>query len=602
VAQQPNSGVLQTCTVANGTGTVTGPVTNVQINCPPPAPTGLAVAAGQKQLQFSWTNTSGTVSYQLQRQVAGGAWADDGPAMPVATMNTARDVAVHRTDWATTRYRLSACNDGGCTASADIPILSAMLDAIVYAKASNTGFSDQFGYAVSLSADGSTLAVGALVEDSSATGVNGNQADNNAPNSGAVYVFVRAGSTWNQQAYIKGSNTGVDDYFGYAVSLSADGSTLAVGAFGEDSSATGVNGNQADGAPASGAVYVFVRTSTVWSQQAYIKASNTGTEDQFGHALSLSADGSTLAVGAVGEDSRATGVNGNQADNGAINSGAVYVFMRTGTVWSQQAYLKASNTGASDLFGHAVSLSADGSTLAVGAWAEASSATGVNGDQNNDLASGSGAVYVFTRAGTTWSQQAYLKASNTGASDVFGHAVSLSADGSTLAVGAMFEESSATGVNGNQADNGAINSGAVYVFVRTSTVWSQQAYIKGSNTGARDRFGHAVSLSADGSTLAVGADEEDSSASGVNGNQADNGAIDSGAVYVFVRAGSTWSQQAYLKASNTGASDKFGSAVSLSADGSTLAVGAYGEASSAAGVNGNQGDNGAPFSGAVYVY
>jgi hypothetical protein len=603
VAQQPNSGVLQTCTVVNGTGTVTSPVTNVQINCPPPAPTGLAVAAGQKQLQFSWANTSGTVSYQLQRQVAGGAWADDGPAMPVATMNTARDVAVHRTDWATTRYRLSACNDGGCTPSADIPILSAMLDTIVYAKASNTEVGDFFGFAVSLSADGSTLAVGAVGEASSATGVNGDQNNESAGGSGAVYVFVRGGGTWSQQAYLKASNTGADDFFGSAVSLSADGNTLAVGAQYEDSSATGVNGNQANnGAIDSGAVYVFVRAGSTWSQQAYLKASNTRGGDLFGYAVSLSADGSTLAVGAIGEDSSATGVNGNQANNGAIDSGAVYVFVRGGGTWSQQAYLKASNTGAGDLFGTFVSLSADGNTLAVGAQFEDSSATGVNGNQGDSSAPNSGAVYVFVRAGSTWSQQAYLKASNTGAGDLFGTFVSLSADGSTLAVGAVGEDSSATGVNGNQANNGAIDSGAVYVFVRGGSTWSQQAYLKASNTGASDVFGSAVSLSADGSTLAVGAWSEASSATGVNGDQNNESASGSGAAYVFVRAGSTWSQQAYLKASNTEAFDFFGTFVSLSADGSTLAVAARFEGSSATGVNGNRGDNSAPNSGAVYVY
>jgi len=189
IVQQPNIGALQTCTLVNASGTVTAPVTNVQVNCPPPAPTGLTVAAGQKQLRFSWVSTGGTVSYQLQRQVSGGAWTDDGAAIGSASLETARDIAVHRVDWPNTRYRVVACNAGGCTPSADVPILNAMLNAIVYAKASNTGVSDQFGYAVSLSADGNTLAVGASGEDSNATGVNGNQSDNNASASGAVYVY-----------------------------------------------------------------------------------------------------------------------------------------------------------------------------------------------------------------------------------------------------------------------------------------------------------------------------------------------------------------------------------------------------------------------------
>jgi hypothetical protein len=183
--------------------------------------------------------------------------------------------------------------------------------------------------------------------------------------------------------------------------------------------------------------------------------------------VALSGDGSILAVGAVGEDSNATGVNGTQVNNSASAAGAVYVFTRTGSTWAQQAYVKASNTGAFDSFGTGVALSADVSILAVGASGEDSDATGVNGTQVDDSASAAGAVYVFTRTGSTWAQQAYVKASNTGADDYFGSRVALNADGSTLAVGASGEASNATGVNGNQADNSATRAGAVYVYVFT---------------------------------------------------------------------------------------------------------------------------------------
>ena len=391
-----------------------------------------------------------------------------------------------------------------------------------YLKASNTGAGDAFGSSVSLSGD--TLAVGAKFEASAATGVNGNQADNAATLAGAVYVFVRSGTTWTQQAYLKASNTGAGDEFGSSVSLSGD--TLAVGAPGESSAATGVNGNQTNNpASSSGAVYAFVRTGTTWTQQAYLKASNTGADDGFGSSVSLSQD--TLAVAAPGEASAATGVNGNQADNAAFQAGAVYAFVRTGTTWTQQAYLKASNTGTSDLFGRSISLSGD--TLVVGAPGEASAATGINGNQADNSAGGAGATYVFARTGTAWTQQAYLKASNTGAGDGFGFAASLSGD--TLAVGARFEASGSTGANGDQADNSASGAGAIYVFVRTGTTWTQKAYLKASNTGAGDGFGFAVSLSQD--TLAVGAKFEASAATGVNGDQADNSASSAGAVYMF---------------------------------------------------------------------
>ncbi|MCX8099048.1 MAG: hypothetical protein N3F11_08645 [Casimicrobiaceae bacterium] len=131
-------------------------------------------------------------------------------------------------------------------------------------------------------------------------------------------------------------------------------------------------------------------------QQAYVKASNTGAGDWFGWSVALSGDGNTLAVGARLEDSSATGVDGDESNNSAFDSGAVYVFVRSGAIWSQQAYIKASNTEEWDVFGSSVALSSDGNTLAVGAPWEDSNATGVNGDQSNDSASGSGAVYVFT--------------------------------------------------------------------------------------------------------------------------------------------------------------------------------------------------------------
>ncbi len=404
-----------------------------------------------------------------------------------------------------------------------------------YIKASNANAYDQFGISVALSADGNTLAVGAVWESSNATGVNGDQGNNDAGDAGAVYVFTRSGTSWSQQAYIKASNTNAYDEFGRSVALSADGNTLAVRAAGEDSDATGVNGDQANnGAANAGAVYVFTRSGTTWSQQAYIKASNTNAGDYFGVSVALSADGNTLAVGAIFEDSDATGVNGDQGNNDAGDAGAVYVFTRSGTTWSQQAYIKASNTNADDRFGgSAVALSADGNTLAVGAVREDSNATGVNGDQGNNDAGDAGALYVFTRSGTSWSQQAYIKASNTNANDEFGYSVALSADGNTLAVGAWVEDSNATGVNGDQDNNDAFAAGAVYVFTRSGTTWSQQDYIKASNTNAYDEFGVSVALSADGNTLAVGARLEDSNANGVNGDQGNNGAVDAGAVYVF---------------------------------------------------------------------
>ncbi len=493
------------------------------------------------------------------------------------------------------------CDDGnlangdGCDNDCTVSLLA-------YVKASNTDADDYFGRGVALSADGSTLAVSAWQERSAATGVGGDEADDSTFGAGAVYVFVRSGVAWVQQAYLKASNTGALDRFGASLALSADGAILAVGAIGEDSGAIGVGGNQASNTTEqSGAVYVFARTGAAWSQQAYVKASNTGVGDGFGWAVALSGDGATLAVGAPFEDSFSTGVGGNQTNNTAQDAGAVYVLVRAGAAWSQQAYVKASNTGAGDEFGGAVALSADGSTLAVGARGEDSAATGVGGNQTGNTAASSGAVYVLARAGTTWSQQAYVKASNTGAGDEFGGAVALSGDGATLAVGAIGEASGATGVDGDQGGDDAVASGAVYVLARSGAVWSQQAYVKASNTGVFDNLGGSLALSGDGSFLAVGAAGEGSAATGVGGDPLDDTAPRAGAVYALARTGATWSHAAYVKAPNAGGDEYFGRSVALSGDGLTLAVGADGEDSAATGIGGDQADDTAPFAGAVYV-
>ena len=451
-----------------------------------------------------------------------------------------------------------------------------------YIKASNTGDADQFGYSLALFGD--TLAVGAYREDSKSTGVNnGGEDDDSQADAGAVYVFTRDGTLWSQQAYIKASNTGSGDRFGYSLALSGD--TLAVGANREQSNATGINGGESDNSlSGAGAVYVFTRDGTVWSQQAYIKASNTGSGDAFGSSVAL--DGDTLAVGATGEASDGS----SQNDNSLSNAGAAYVFTRSGTAWSQQAYLKASNPDSDDSFGYSVALY--GETLAVGADREASNATGIGGDQNNNTLVNAGAAYVFTRSGAAWSQQAYIKASNTGSGDVFGWSLALFGD--TLAVGAAGEAS----INGNPNDDSAPFTGAVYVFTRNGAVWSQQAYIKASNAGEADQFGWSLALTGD--ILSVGAPREDSGATGVGGDQGDDGLPDSGAAYLFIRNGTVWSQQDYIKAAVTDNGDFFGYSVALSGD--TLAAGAPGEDSKATGVDGDALDNSQSGSGAAYVF
>lgn len=442
---------------------------------------------------------------------------------------------------------------------------------------------------------------------------------------------------WELEAFVKASNTGTGDAFGAAVALSASGDTLAVGAPLEDSLAASMPLD--NGLLESGAVFIYRRAGVFWSLEAFLKASSPGSQDRFGASVALSSDGSTLVVGAPGEDSAATGVDGNEASNAARDSGAAFVFRRTGTTWAKVAYLKASNTRAGDAFGSAVAISSAGDTIVVGAPDEDSAALDVNADQTSSAAAGAGAVYLFDASTTGWSQVAYLKATNTGAGDGFGTSVALASDGLALAVGAPGEDSS-----GPPLDDARLEAGAAYLFRRTARLMAPgaSARVKPSQpvgaarfgqavaldgvgllvvvgapgeagTGAvhpfrfttsswlpgdvlrgsarpQDGFGQALTLAADGATLAVGAPGDDATA------------MDSGAAFLFRRSADTFTLVRSLKAGNPDAQDAFGGSLSLSGDGATLAIGAMGESSGATGVDGDESNNTAPVSGATYVY
>jgi hypothetical protein len=243
--------------------------------------------------------------------------------------------------------------------------------------------------------------------------------------------------------------------FGYSVAVSGNGDTLAVGEYDADRG--------------KGALYVLTRTGGAWTHQARLQATNGEIQDSLGYSLAISDDGNTIASGAADEDCMKPGINpagceDDQASN--TSSGAAYVFVRTGTTWTQQVFLKASNPGKEDWFGVRIAISGDGNTVAVGAQNEDSASKGINGKQDDDSASEAGAVYLFTRSGTTWSQHSYVKASNTRAGDEFGSSLALTRDGRMLLVGARGEDSGAKGVNGSQNDSSVRDAGAAYLFVR----------------------------------------------------------------------------------------------------------------------------------------
>ncbi len=455
-----------------------------------------------------------------------------------------------------------------------------------YLKASNTGEWDRFGSSLAIAGD--TVVVGSPYEDGGGIGINPPSSED-ASNSGAAYVFVRSGSAWSQQAYLKASNTGADDNFG--ASVTAVGDTIVAGAPSEDGDGTGVNPPPNNSNSGSGAAYVFIRSAGAWSQQAYLKAAHVTSDSDiyadFGTAVAMSAE--TLVVGATGG-----GCFCGPVIDPRMLVGIAYVFVRQGATWGPQASLKGANTGANDRLGVSVAISGD--TAVLGANGEAGSGSGVN-PADNETAPYAGAAYVFTRAGTAWSQQAHLKASNTGAGDAFGSSVAVSGD--LVMIGSPGEDGSGRSVN-PAADDKSREAGAVYAFVRHETEWSQEAYLKPPNTalnpGFYEQFGQAVAISGD--TVAVGAPNEAGSGAGVNPDS-DEMLSGSGAVYVFVRQGTGWSQEAYLKASNPGEYDHFGSSVAVAGD--IIVVGVGGDDGGGTGLNPASNDDAAE-SGAAYIF
>jgi trimeric autotransporter adhesin len=377
--------------------------------------------------------------------------------------------------------------------------------------ASDGAADDGFGLSVSISSDGNTLVVGA-----------GGKKVGNNDGQGVAYVFVRSGGVWTQQTELTASDGTVDDLFGISVSINSDGTTLVVGAAGKT---VGSNTNQ-------GAAYIFVRSGDVWTQQAKLTASDGSAGDVLGFPISLSSDGNTLVVGA---GRKKVGINDEQ--------GAAYVFVRSGSAWTQQAKLTASDGAAYDWFGflYSVSLSSDGNTAVIGA--------GGKKVGNNDA---QGAAYVFVRSGGAWTQQAKLTASDGAADDGFSTSVSLSSDGNTAVIGAGGKK-----VGNNDAQ------GAAYVFMRSGGAWTQQAKLTASDGAAGDWFGVAVSISTDESTVVIGAPQK---TIGTN--------IKQGAAYLFVRNGSIWPQQASLTGSDGAANDWFGFTASTSGDGNAFVIGA----------------------------
>ncbi|MCX7632599.1 MAG: FG-GAP repeat protein [Turneriella sp.] len=355
----------------------------------------------------------------------------------------------------------------------------------------NLGAASQ-GYSVALSADGNTALIGGLGDNS---------------NIGAVWVFVRSGTTWSQQAKLVGTGFNTASNQGARVALSADGNTALVGGPIDDSY--------------KGAVWVFVRSGSTWSQQGPKLVGTGGTTAQQGSSVALSADGNTALIGGFADNS---------------SQGAVWVFVRSGSTWSQQGpKLVGTGGNATAQQGMSVALSADGNTALIGG----------NGDDG-----ATGAAWVFVRSGSHWLQQgSKLVGTPCSTNAQQGISVALSADGNTALIG------------GSDEDSG---QGAVWVFVRSGSTWSQQGpKLVGTPSSSMAQQGISVSLSADGNVALIGGSDD-------TGGQ--------GAAWVFVRSGSAWSQhgEKLFATDNDGYAHQ-GYGIALSADGHTALIGGFGD-------------------------
>ena len=401
--------------------------------------------------------------------------------------------------------------------------LTLTVNASQYLKPPVVDAGDEFGAAMAM--DGETLVIGAPKEDGDT-----DMSDNSLTDSGAAYVYVRENGQWVFQAYLKASDRDFEAGFGGSVAISGD--TIVVG-----SPQRGIPSGGFFPDPA-GAAYVFVRSNGIWTQQQKLTGNNTGDSDNFGTSVAI--DGNTIVIGARFE----AGTNNTSAD-----SGAAYVFSRTGTTWTQDAYLKASNAGALDEFGTAVAVS--GNRIAVGAPFE------------DDGGQEAGAVYIFENRSPGWIQQQILRVSDAAAGDFFGTSLALS--GSRLVIGARGEDDMGNG------------SGAAYVFTRSEIAWQQETRLKAASPSATAEFGTSVALS--GERVVCGAPGEDS----VANNQ--------GGAWTFHRSTFGWGTGTRILATNEGAGDGFGGAVAIS--GLKISAGAKGEDG-----NGDTFSN----SGAAYAY
>ena len=303
-----------------------------------------------------------------------------------------------------------------------------------------------------------------------------------------------------------------------------------------------------DGVSNSGAAFVFLRVGKTWTLEAKITSSVKSSSSWYGKIVSITNDSTRIAISAHQDDPA-----------GVLNAGAVYIYKRNGTTWTEEAIITASDKVTNDQFGSHLAITGDGTRVIIG-----SSSADVGGVTN------CGAVYVFTRSGTTWTEEAKLTASDKADNTLLGSKIAVDNNGT------RFIASSETADAG-----GIVDSGAVYVFLRTGTTWAQEAILSASDKSANKKFGNSLAINSGGTRVAVGCILSDVS-----------GVTNTGAVYIFIRSGTVWSQEQIIGAPDTLADgDRFGYSVSFTYDAGKIFIGAS-----------NKTGNGVANSGIVYIF
>lgn len=341
----------------------------------------------------------------------------------------------------------------------------------------------------------------------------------------------------SEEARITANDKTANWRFGSSVSVDATGTRVAIGSMSADRSAYG----------GAGVAYIFIRSGTTWTQEAKIMATSYATGDHFGASISIDATGTRVVVGAP--DATRLGLSG---------CGVCFIFTRSGTTWTQEAEIVANDKAANDEFGASISSDSTCTRIIVGS------------PRNAGGLVQAGAAYIFIRSGTSWSQEAKLLASD-----------KVSYDNAAMARSIDIDDNGTRSIIGvYQSDPGGLNAaGAAYVFVRSGTIWSQEAKLTASDKTAVANFGRSASINGDGTRCIVGAP------------QADPGGIsNAGAAYVFVRSGTTWTQEAILIATDKVSSDALGNSVYMNANGDRIVTGASAAAS------------GGIYSGVAYVF